>query len=499
MEPLNSGNQDEREHLVCRYLPALAITAVAIPLLYLVLSMSAAQSGMFFFEWLGFLLLAAFILHWLLAQQDRVLIFLGISINIVLPFLVVLIGFRLRNDQLMLHGMAIVLLNALAWVPGLIVLEAAGGALRQMQRRPATTRKGASFSRMFIILVMLAGTMVFMQGEFAASGSESMPNPLLFALPFYLVVWTLLSLAKLVQKVFETPRQPIILSGNLITHWLALMLVVLLLSAGLAFLLPKHPIGTLLGSSPQDYTATPPPLPPPLIVHIASHPVDLPPPADSNPQAMHHDYAPLHTPPATVNRATTPPSRRQNAPLGNVQSTNFPNTSPTQSPGQSPPGDNQQTGGAQGATGAISPTPSQTPGSGQNGTSGEENTADNPDASSTSPPPEDNTHLLLVSAGLLLIALLLLFLAWRLKWLHRLGRALRKLYAAYRHRFHPSQGTNNREQLVAELMREYDPFVDPLLAPGDRSPRQLVSAVYQTFLAYLALLKIGAQGGANGV
>ena len=66
--------------------PPLATAAVAIPLLYVVLCMGSAQTDLFIFEWLGFLLLAMVILHGLVTHKDRLLTLLGVSANIALPF-----------------------------------------------------------------------------------------------------------------------------------------------------------------------------------------------------------------------------------------------------------------------------------------------------------------------------------------------------------------------------------------------------------------------------
>ena len=511
-----------------------------------------------------------------------------------------------------------------------MVLESAGGALRQMHGRPAApARKGPSFSRMLILLVMLVGTMIFMQGEFAASGNDHLPNPLFFALPFYLVIWTLLSLAKLVQKAYEMPGQPIILAGNLISHWLLVMLVILFCSTGLAIFLPKHPISTLAEHSRQfaDFTThswTP------SIPYFSVRRVDAPPPSVDQTPAPCHDFRPPNQrhqqsgANSGVNPATPPGSKWQNAPTGSGQLPEHAPKPPASGISHPPPAPNPppswreggQQAGSSPDTGGTSIPPPQHAGSGTHGTSGTGTpppdtpangnhpgtghgstpraqgdqpappgtppTAAVPDAhaptrspvldfgqrmktagldvlisiakagewhtavpapaapapatsapapvpdtrtapgtpsahhdlpaqtravtSASAPAPPDPVaaksaylHALLrenprrwwklaLSAGLLLAVILLLFLAWRYKWLRRLCRMPQMQLPAYFRRLCLRREEDDREQIIAQLIRDYDPFADPWLAPDERTPRQQVTAVYQTFLAYLALL-----------
>ncbi len=506
MQPSNSGNQEDSERLVTCYLPLLATIAVALPLLYVILCFNTA----FLFEWLAFLLLAIFILRGLLMRENAYLIWLGVSANVVLPCILIALSLLRHNDLIGAHGLALVILGALAWVPGLITLESAGGALNQIRRRndaEKLTLATASFSRMLTLLVLLLGTFAFMQAEIVNSGNASLPNPLFFAIPFYLVIWVLFSLARSVQKAYETPRQPIMLAADFIGRWVVMMLTVLLVCTALALLLPKHPLLTLMSYvNPHWQTAMDNSLP----SFLGLRPVDTPPPAADHSPTPRHDYRPLSRQPQPANSAPTDASHWQNRTASNK---------------------NPDSGGLHGLIARLSEstvdalTNIAKAGEAQHA---EQTTTPPPAAGETSPPraaakntqnnrPAEGTEArtqakwaelrkllqhhplrwfkILLAIALFLAALLAAIffcVAYRKKWPQRLLGYLWRLlqpFIAFLLTFYGGRlADNRREQQIAEMMRQFDPFADPLLDRGDRSPQRLVCAIYTTFIAYLWLV-----------
>lgn len=338
MPPLNSGNQDDSDRLVTYHIPALAIAMIAVPLLYLVIAFSTDAVHQFYLEWLAFLLLAIWILRGLITKQNALLIWLGVIANIVMPIALVITGFFTHQTLLAAHGSALAVLGALAWVPGLIVLESTGGALMRIHQRERSEESPLtyqSFSRALLVLVLLIGTAIFMYGEFAASGDNSTPKPLIFAIPFYLLVWATISLSKLVQKTYQAPHHPIVVPNSFISTWVGAMIGVLLIGSLIALVLPKHPLNTLMSRNDGAPSSCPINCPP------GFRPVNTPP--DARYQGPTHNYQLNNLPGNRPNNRPTAPGQHQNDPSGNTKSSNTPTQPGRESP--SPDGTPQDSHG----------------------------------------------------------------------------------------------------------------------------------------------------------
>ncbi|MHB9131845.1 MAG: DUF4129 domain-containing protein [Armatimonadota bacterium] len=359
---MNSGNPEEHDGVITRYFPTLAVMAIALPGLYLVALLAAGEQGMFLVEFLIALTLAVLALRGTIARDQKFTWIVAITFNVCLPLVVLLMAIKLGSDAA-LHGIMLFLFCGGAWLPSLMVMESVGGALKLLDlrgRRLPTDAPKPTFSRVTIIFVLLAGTLMFLYGEAIARDTNT-PGPLPFALPFYLVIGCLLSLAKLVQKTHETPQQPIVLEGDFVRKWVNGLLLVLLLSALLGLLLPKHPLRQLSEwwdkhvpktrisglrnvenpppppqRRPDQNTPRPPVRPPQQHTNPTTPPNNVQPPRQPNTQPP----TPGNTPPSSGNANNTPGSNRQTPAGGQTGAT----------PGQSPPGThNPSPGGTPGA------------------------------------------------------------------------------------------------------------------------------------------------------
>jgi len=233
----NSGNLDEAERLlVTLTLPLLALGAVTLPMLYL---LTRPGLTVFFPDVLVYLLFAGCCL-WVTingAETARnVMPFVG---NVGLP---IAFGFLAARFAPMLvpHAVAILLLNACAWLPAVLLGEMVTPQLRRLQGKPPLVNaKGrarhSGNSRASIGCIIILGTLAFAGAAFSDTPAHLDTFVIgFFAIPFYLCVFSLLALGNMLQRVNANPAAPLPITGNLFRPWFTTALIVLLIGLVLA-------------------------------------------------------------------------------------------------------------------------------------------------------------------------------------------------------------------------------------------------------------------------
>lgn len=239
---MSSGPRDDTNRLVTVYIPMLAATAVSLPVLFFIIRMAATSEVVLYVDFLLFLGYVPVLLWGTLAGERRLLFWLGIIVNLALPLCIVLIGIK-AGGMVGAHGMALLILFAIAWYPTIILQECTGVELRRLvtpddQRPIPPTSSSAS-----VMILLILGSIIFLGGNIVTeSGREDATLSIVFAIPFVLCTFGLISLAKLVRKSNETPQQPIIVSPNFLSRWVGLLVGLLLISAVLALIMPKNPM-----------------------------------------------------------------------------------------------------------------------------------------------------------------------------------------------------------------------------------------------------------------
>jgi len=232
-------------------IPVLAAAATALPVLFVITRMTRHGGTNLFPDVLLFLAYMWVLLWGTLAHARRWLMALGIAVNLAIPLLLLLIS-RKAGEVAGAHAVALLLLFAIAWYPTVIVQECAGVALRRLSGADAERPMPATSSRASIIILFIIGALIFIGGGVPTDGGDHTTVAIVFALPFTLCVFGLLSLARLIRKAHETPQQPIMISPNFLRRWIALMIGVLLMAAVLATIMPKNPLQSLVARLNQS-------------------------------------------------------------------------------------------------------------------------------------------------------------------------------------------------------------------------------------------------------
>jgi hypothetical protein len=235
------------------HIPVLALTATALPLVY-VLSRYYAPSVFVDFAVAEMMAVA---LLWASVRGDswtqRVIAIVG---NLLLPIFFMAAGFR-GHVEIGRHGYALLILNGLAWLPALMVQEITGPLLVHWHGDPKANplRSTQVGSCILVILTMVVATLVFAGRAIDTEAQGGAVTVILFAIPFYLVCFTLISLARLLRRTYERPGRPLAISGALMTRWGASLLALLVACTVLALLLPKFPFHG--GSAASERTRRP--------------------------------------------------------------------------------------------------------------------------------------------------------------------------------------------------------------------------------------------------
>ncbi len=252
----NSGAQGSPDALVTFHIPLLALTTTALPVLY-VLTRGFAPSVFVDFALAQCM---AVVLLWAAVNGEsgaqRAIAIVG---NLALPICLMVLGIR-GHEELGRHGYALLILNGLAWLPALMVQEISGPLLVLWHGDPkANPVHGKQVgSCILVILVLVIATLIF-----AGAGLETEEVPshtfvvVLFAIPFYLVGFGLLSLARLLRRIYLRPDRPLTISTAFVARWGASLLLLLLACAGLALLLPKFPLHFGDSTSHTQQASTP--------------------------------------------------------------------------------------------------------------------------------------------------------------------------------------------------------------------------------------------------
>ncbi|HEX2949058.1 MAG TPA: hypothetical protein VHV83_05760, partial [Armatimonadota bacterium] len=244
MPTLNSGNQDGDNNLVTAYIPLLATVAVQAPVLYIVLLLANESQNAYYLEWFASVVLSVLGLRFTITREFINLRWLAILANGLLPITMLITGALSHTPMLIIHGSALLLLLLPAWVPVLLVFETTGKQLRQLNGggTPSTDNTiSPPPTRAILTLVIVIGTIIFTCCG-ANKTAVTVVSPIPFALLFFLSSLGLLSLTKLVQKVHETPQQPITFAPEFVHRWLYFSCVILLIALVAALLLPKPPL-----------------------------------------------------------------------------------------------------------------------------------------------------------------------------------------------------------------------------------------------------------------
>ena len=370
----NSGNLDEAElRLVTFTLPLFALGAVTLPMCYILTRPGLAQ---LFPDVLVYLVLAIFCLWGTINGERTALNIAVIFGNVVLP---VAFGFFAARfaPALFPHCLTLLLLNLFAWLPTMLLREMATPQLRRLQGQPLSAdpkkrARSAGSSRASIGFIIIVGTLIFAGAAFSDTAAHLDTFVIgFFALPFYLCVFSLLALGKLLQRANLNPAGPLTITGDLLRPWLRTTLVVLLigilLAAGIAAGNPWGLLGLDRVAAPaidspfaarqgennwaeSSKPATPPPAPSP-IPTVKKTGGDKNKPAESKPKGKPGRKAkgklggkkPAKPSPEEKSPATTPPQPSpEKAPPEPGPPGNAAPTAPNPGPGDTPGGGEHQ-------------------------------------------------------------------------------------------------------------------------------------------------------------